>query len=147
MSASKFADAEKIARRLLSRQPGYPKAAYTLAHLATKVGAHEEAARILEKSIEIYPCDVNLRAALVKSLEETGDYERSISEAEHIALLDPGSFKPWSIIGRAHGNCGNYDESLAAYDKALELASADKKESGNIELVRGHVLKILGRYD
>jgi len=147
MSASKFAEAEKIARTILSRQPGYPKAAYALAHLATKVGAHEEAAKILEKSIEIYPCDVNLRAALVQSLEETGHYERSISEAEHIALLDPDSFTPWLIIGRAHGNCGNYDESLAAYDKALILAPGNKKETGNIELVRGHILKILGRYN
>lgn len=147
MSASKFAEAEKIARSTLSRQPGYPKAAYTLAHLASKVGAHEEAARILEQSIEYYPCDVNLRAALVKSLEETGHYERAISEAEQIALLDPDSFAPWPIIGRVHGHCGHYEESLAAYDKALLLASGDEKETGNIQLLRGHVLKILGRYD
>ena len=147
MSASKFAEAEKIARTILSRQPGYPKAAYALAHLATTVGAHEEAIKILEKSIEIYPCDVNLRAALVRSLEETGHYERSTSEAEIIALLDPDAFTPWLIIGRAHGNCGNYEESLAAFDKALELASADRKEMGNIQLLRGHALKILGKYE
>jgi tetratricopeptide (TPR) repeat protein len=146
MSASKFGEAEKIARRLLSKQPGYPKAAYALAHLASQVGAHEEAAKILEKSIEIYPCDVNLRAALVRSLEETGHYDRAISEAEQIALLDHDSFMPWQMVGRAHGNCGNYEESLSALDKALELASADEEEMGNIQLMRGHVLKILGRY-
>jgi tetratricopeptide (TPR) repeat protein len=147
MSASRFAEAEKIARTILSRQPGYPKAAYALAHLATKVGAHEEATKILEQSIEIYPCDVNLRAALVRSLEETGHYERAVSQAEHIALLDPDSFTPWLIIGRGEGNCGHYEESLAAYDKALTMVSGDNKEAGNIELVRGHILKILGRYD
>lgn len=147
MSSSNFAEAEKIARTTLSRQPGYPKAAYALAHLATTVGAHEEAARILEKSIEVYPCDVNLRAALVKSLEETGHYERAISEAEHIARLDPYAFAPCLIIGRVHGHCGHYEESLAAFDKALILASEDKKESGNIQLLRGHVFKILGQYD
>ena len=54
MSASRFADAEKIARTLLSRQPGYPKAAYSLAHLATTVGAFEESADILRRSIELY---------------------------------------------------------------------------------------------
>ena len=51
------------------------------------------------------------------------------------------------MIGRAHGNCGHYEECLAAYDKALMLASGDKEETGNIQLVRGHILKILGRYD
>jgi tetratricopeptide (TPR) repeat protein len=147
MSAKKFAEAEKIARTVLSRQSGYPKAAYALAHLATQVGAHEEATKILEKSIESYPCDVNLRAALVRSLEETGHYERAIGEAEQIALLDPGAFAPWLMIGRAHGNCAQYEECLAAYDKALMLASEDKEETGNIQLVRGHVLKILGQYE
>ena len=147
MSASRFAEAEKIARTILSRQPGYPKAAYALAHLATSVGAHEEATKILEKSIEIYPCDVNLRATLVKSLEETGHYERAISEAGHIAVLDPDSFAPRLIMGRVHGHCGHYAESLAAFDKALILASEDKKETGNIQLLRGHVFKILGQYD
>ena len=147
MSASRFADAEKIARTLLSRQPGYPKAAYSLAHLATTVGAFEEAADILRRSIELYPCDVNLRAALVKSYEETGHYDRALVEAQVIATLDPGAIAPWLIIGRVHGHCGHYAESLKAFDRALELLSQGNSESGNIQLLRGHVLKILGRYD
>lgn len=146
MSASRFAEAEKIARGLLAQQAGYPKAAYALAHLATSVGAHEEAAKILGKSIEIYPCDINLRAALVTSLEETGDYARACAEAQHIAPLDPGSYAPWLIIGRVHGHCGQYEESLAAYDMALTLAAGDPHQAGNIQLLRGHILKILGRY-
>lgn len=147
MSASQFADAEKIARNLLARQPGYPKAAYSLAHLATTVGAFEEASDILQRSIELYPCDINLRAALVKSYEETGHYQRALSEANVIAMLDPDAFAPWLIIGRVHGHCGSYQESLDAYDKALTLVSDDARETGNIELLRGHVLKILGHHD
>ena len=147
MSASRFAEAEKIARTLLSRQPGYPKAAYTLAHLATTVGAFEDSADILRRSIELYPCDVNLRAALVKSYEETGHYDRALAEAKIIAMLDPGAFAPWLIIGRIHGHCGHYSESLEAFDRALALAGDNRKESGNIQLLRGHGLKILGRYD
>jgi len=147
MSANRLAEAEKIARSLLSRQPGYPKAAYTLAHLATSVGAHEEAAEILRRSIGIFPCDVNLRAALINSLEETGDYEIALQEAERLCELDPESFAPFLIIGRIHSHCGHYDESLVAYDHALRLVSGNEKEAGNIELLRGHVLKILGQYD
>ncbi|MDH3442004.1 MAG: sulfotransferase, partial [Gammaproteobacteria bacterium] len=98
-------------------------------------------------SIEIYPCDLNLRAGLVSSLDEIGKYERSIIEAKQVANLDPDSYAPWSIVGRAHGNCGQYEEGLAAYDRALALAVGDKKESANIELLRGHFLKVLGRYD
>jgi tetratricopeptide (TPR) repeat protein len=147
MSASRFADAEKISRSLLSRQPGYPKAAYTLAHLATTVGAFEDSADILRRSIELYPCDVNLRAALVKSYEETGHYDNALRQAKVIATLDPLAFAPWLIIGRVHGHCGHYAESLEAFDKALALVKDNENEAGNIQLLRGHVLKILGRYD
>lgn len=147
MSASRFADAEKIARTLLAQQPGYPKAAYSLAHLATTVSAFEEAADILRRSIELYPCDVNLRAALIRSYEETGHYERALNEAEMIAVLDPDAFAPWLIIGRIHGHCGNYQESLDAFNKARARISGDASESGNVELLRGHVLKILGKYE
>ena len=147
MSAERFAQAEKIARGILSRQPGHPKASYALAHLATTVGAHEESADILRHSIEQFPCDVNIRAALVNSLEETGDYEVALEEASRLAELDAESFAPQLILGRIHGHCGHYEESLAAYDRAIALSADDDKEAGNIELLRGHVLKILGRHD
>jgi tetratricopeptide (TPR) repeat protein len=147
MSASRFADAEKVARTLLARQPGYPKAAYSLAHLATTVGAYEESADILRRSIDLYPCDVNLRAALVKSYEELGHYERALAEAELIAELDPEAFAPWLIIGRVHGHCGHYQESLDAFDEAKARIGADGEESGSVELLRGHVLKILGKHE
>ena len=147
MSSERFAQAETIARGMLSRQPGHPKAAYALAHLATTVGAHEESADILRHSIEQFPCDVNTRAARINSLEEIGSYEEALEEAGRLAELDIDSFAPQLILGRIHGHCGHYEESLDAYDRALQCASDDEKETGNIELLRGHVLKILGNYD
>ena len=147
MSASKFAEAEKICRGLLARQPGYPKAAYALAHLATTVGAFEESADILEKSLERYPCDVNLRAALVRSLEELGDYEAQLESAAKLVELDSESEAAYLLLGRVHGHCGQYDESLRAFDRARELHSDKPAEVGNVELLRGHALKILGRHD
>ena len=147
MSASRFGEAEKIARTLLSKQPGYPKAAYSLAHLATTVGAFEEAAEILRRSSELFPCDINIRAALVKSYEETGHYGKALGEAKVITALDPQAFAPWLIIGRVHGHCGHYPESLGAFDKAMALVSGNESEAGKIQLLRGHVLKILGQYD
>ncbi len=147
MSADRFGEAEKIARGVLSQQPGHPKSAYTLAHLATTVGAFEEAAAILRQSIDSYPCDVNLRAKLVNSLEETGDYKQALEEALRIVELDPESIAPYLIVSRIHGHCGNYQESLIACNKALTLCSGNSQEAGNIELLRGHVLKILGQYE
>ena len=147
MSSSRLAEAEKICRALLAKQPGYPKAAYTLAHLATTVGAHEESAEILSRALDFFPCDVNLRAALVKSLEEIGDYDAQRRQASQLVALDRSEPAAWLILGRVQGHCGHYEESLTAYDKALDLSRADPAEVGKIELLRGHALKVLGRYD
>ncbi|MEX0706821.1 MAG: sulfotransferase [Woeseia sp.] len=147
MSASQFARAEKLCRGLLKRQPGYPRAAYGLAHLASKVGAHEEASAILERALGHYPADVNLRAALVISHEESGLYDKALVEAATISEIKPDVHTSWLILGRVHGHCGNYAEALQSYDRALALCGDSLADAGNTELLRGHILKILGRYD
>ncbi|MBT8101146.1 MAG: sulfotransferase, partial [Gammaproteobacteria bacterium] len=147
MSASRFAAAEKRCKDLLKRQPGYPRAAYTLAHLGKEVGAFEEAGDILRRAIAYNPCDVNLRSALVGSLEESGAYAEAVTEAEIITSLDGENAASWLILGRVHGHCGNYEDSLASYDGALELTVDDAQTRCNVQLVRGHILKILGRHD
>ena len=147
MSASQFARSEKLCRALLKRQPGYPRAAYGLAHLASKVGAHEEASAILERALSYYPADVNLRAALVISHEESGLYEQALVEAVVITEINPDVHTSWLILGRVHGHCGNYTEALQSYDRALALCNDSVADAGNTELLRGHILKILGRYD
>jgi tetratricopeptide (TPR) repeat protein len=148
ISAERFADAEQRCRALLQRQPGYPRAAYTLAHLASRVGAHDEAARILRQALEFYPADVNLRAALVVSLEEAGTYAAALEEARRITELDGAVVASWLVLGRVHGHCGNYEECLRCYDRASQLADPDDRDThGNVQLLRGHILKILGRHD
>ncbi|WP_321389792.1 tetratricopeptide repeat-containing sulfotransferase family protein [Emcibacter sp.] len=144
MGSSRFADAEQIARNILAKLPGHPKAAYALAHLATTVGAHEESAKILRHGLEHFPIDTILRTALVSSLEETGNYAEGVTEAETVAELDPDKAANWQMVGRLHSHCGNYEKSLAAYDKALSRCSLTDLERGNLELLRGHMLKIMG---
>lgn len=147
MSGSRYAEAEKIARSILSRQPGHPKAAYALAHLATRVGAHEEAAQILRYSLEHFPADMHVRVALVNACEELGRYDAAIAEARTATKIEPESFAIWQILGRVHGHCGNYAESLAAYDRALACPDLGEKDASNLALIRGHALKILGRQE
>ncbi len=147
MSGSRFAEAERLCRALLTRQSGYPRAAYTLAQLASQVGAFEEAGAILADAIRLYPCDISLRSALVVALEESGRYAPAVEEAKNIVAINPDAAASWLVLGRVHGHCGSYDEALRCYDRATDLAGQCPVESGNTQLLRGHVLKIVGRYD
>ncbi|MEQ8204606.1 MAG: sulfotransferase, partial [Woeseia sp.] len=147
MRSEKYAEAEQRCRTLLNTQPGYPRAAYTLAQLAARVGAFEEGGEILKSAIAIYPADVNLRAAYVVSQEEAGRYSRALAAAQEVVAFEPDKLASWLILGRVHGHCGNYSDALAGYDKALGLCANDPELIGNVQLLRGHILKILGRYD
>ena len=147
MSAKNFAEAERRCREMLKRQPGHPRSAYTLARLASEVGAYEQAADILDRALASYPADVNLRAARIVALEEAGQYAAALSEAEKLVELDPETASAWLVLGRVHGHCGHYDACLDAYDRALGLAGDEPETVANIELLRGHVLKIVGRRD
>ncbi len=146
MQNERYAEAEKMCRQLLQQQPGYPRAAYTLAQLASQVGAFEEASRILAQALRYYPADANLYSALVTSYEEGGEYAAALEAARQLVTLTQTNSVSWLVLGRIHGHCGNYDECLETYDRALELSNNDA-EIGNTELLRGHILKILGRYD
>ncbi|WP_323844977.1 tetratricopeptide repeat-containing sulfotransferase family protein [Microbulbifer magnicolonia] len=146
MQQQRFAEAERLCMSLLERQPGYPRAAYTLAQLASQVGAFEEASRILTLALSRYPVDVSLRTALVVSYEEAGRYPEAAAEARTIVKIKSDTAAPWLILGRVLGHCGSYEECLNAYERALALAESGL-EKGNAQLLRGHVLKILGRHD
>lgn len=144
INASRFAEAEENARKILSQLTGHPKAAHALAHLATTVGAHEESVKILRHGLSHSPADNILRVALIASLEKIADYNNAAIEAELAAELDPQKASGWQVLGRMHSHCGAYKKSLAAYDKALTCSPLTNLEKSNLELLRGHILRTTG---
>ena len=147
MGNERLAEAEKKCRAILARQPGYPAAAFTLARLASKVGAFDEATEILLEAIRRHPCDVSLRASLVVSLEDSGRYADAVSEAHQITAINPDTASSWLILGRVQGHCGHYEQALASYEGATRLAGDSAAEHSSTDLLRGHLLKILGRHE
>lgn len=148
LDESRFASAEKEARKILSLQAGHPQASLALARIASSVGAFEEAADILAAAIGNFPCDMALRPARINSLEEIGDYTDALAEALAAVAMEPENWRRWLAVGRMQGACGRYEEALAAYDRALggDL-QGDDAVTGHLHLLRGHVLRTLGHHD
>lgn len=145
MRADKFGEAEEIARTMLKRQAGHPRAAFMLAHLADKAGAFEESMRILKYALEHYPAHVMLRRALIQALEKLGAYIPAVIEAEELTNISPDEFRSWLLLSKTHGHTGDHDKSLAAAEKAASTLDDGSDELGKIDLLRGHALKIMGR--
>ncbi len=144
LTAGRPGKAEEIARAMLKRQPGHPRAAFMLAHLANKVGAQEESTKILKYGLEHHPANVMLRKALIQNLEKLGAYIPAVIEAEELTKVS-SDYRSWLLLSKVHGHTGAYENALAAAEEAAKVLDPDSGELGKVDLLRGHALKVLGR--
>ncbi|NVJ96960.1 MAG: sulfotransferase [Alphaproteobacteria bacterium] len=146
MRAGNPAEAEKIARSMLQRQPGHPRAAFMLAHLASTVGAHEDRADILRHGLEHHPANQMLRRSRVEAFEAVGRHREALDEANILVAVAPNYFNYWTL-SRICGHVADYEGALEAADIARTHLPEGSTEAGKLDLLRGHALKILGRRD
>lgn len=142
--AENFAQAEKVARSMLAKEPGHPRAAYFLAQFAGNVGAHEQRADILRHGLSHHPANVRLRRALVTAYEEIGHHEAALQQAKLLVKTRPDYLNYWTL-SRIFGHTGDHEGALSSIKKAASYLDANSKELGKLDLLRGHALKILGR--
>jgi tetratricopeptide (TPR) repeat protein len=94
--------------------------------LLTEKGNYPAARELLEKRLASHPEDAASRRFLIRIHGFTGDLGRAQREAERLsALLGPSDPSPIVELGYAHELAHRYDEALALYDRAAELAPRD----------------------
>ncbi|MCC3862038.1 tetratricopeptide repeat-containing sulfotransferase family protein [Pseudemcibacter aquimaris] len=136
--------AEQIARDILRKQPGHPRAGFMLAHLASTVEAHEERADILRHCLEYHPANMILRNELVTAYEAIGDYELARDEAAILVQTDD-NYKNYWVQSRIFGHLGDHENALIAAEKTAEKVKDDVDELGKVDLMLGHAYRVLGR--
>ena len=136
----------------------YPYIWYSKGRILEKLGRDEEAAQAYNKSIE----DVDTIIDWVASgrdfymnlseawqykgqlLEEQGRYEEAVQALENATRVNPKSQRDWRELGTVLArDLGRYNQSLEAYDRALQLDPGD----GDILTGKANVLRSLGRYN
>jgi tetratricopeptide (TPR) repeat protein len=144
MQSEDFAKAEEIARLMLTRQPGHPHAIHALAHLAGMSGAHEESTQILSEGLEYHPANIRLREKLVGACEAVGNHVAALQHAKMLVRIKPG-FMSYRILNRVCSHVGDYAGALSCVEKAAAYVDEGSEELVQLDLLRGHWLKILGR--
>jgi len=144
MHEKDFTRTEEIARSMLAKQPGHPRAVYFLAHLASTVGAHEECADILNHGLDYHPANIRLRSALVSAYEVIGNYVAALQQARLLVKIKPDSTN-YLALSRTCGHIGDHAGALSSAEKATDYLDINSREIGRFDLLRGHALKILGR--
>ena len=94
--------------------------------LLSDKGRYDEARQTLEAHLSRHPEDTRARRLLVRVHGFRGDLGSARAEAERLAeRLGPQSPTPWLELGHALELAHRYDEALAFYDRAAEVAPRD----------------------
>lgn len=141
---SKLSEAEQIARSMLKKMPGHPRAGFMLAQFANNVKAHEERAEILQHCLTYHPANIILRKELVKAYEDIGENDLALNEANTLVQTDPSYLNYWTK-SRVSGILGDHEGALKAIEDAADGLENNSEELGKLDMMRGHFLRILGR--
>lgn len=100
---------------------------------------HEmEAIATLRTHLAKHPDDMPARRLLVRVLAFTGDIDGAKTEVAELERLLPNDPVPWIEMGHAYELAHRFDEALAAYDTAAEIAPASPAgpREGGMRLAR-----------
>ena len=138
-----FAEVEKIALAMLEKQPGHPKALFSLAHIASLTPTSEQAIKILTAGLDYNPANVSLRQMLIETYDNNGQYQKAIDECKYFTEVNTSFDAHWFYVSLLHKH-GQYEDVLIASQKARELVKDNKLILSQIDLIRGEAKRILG---
>ncbi len=116
-------EAERVLREALAGRPEAVLLRRQLAAVLAARGDHDGSIEELRKAVALEPMGYSQRLEYARALyERKKDLKGALYEFTQAAALAPGQGTPRYFIGRIHEDMGRYEESLAAYRQAAELA-------------------------
>jgi tetratricopeptide (TPR) repeat protein len=146
MQKNVFSEAEQIAIQMLKKQPGHPRAIFTLAHIASSRNHADSSVKILQEGLNYSPTNLILRQMLIASQESAGNYEAAIDSTRTLTIIDNSFEALWSFIGLLL-KLGQHTEILSICERAKAKSNNDNLKMSQIDLVRGQTLRIMGKRD
>jgi tetratricopeptide (TPR) repeat protein len=118
----RYGDAEDLLVRCLQLNPSFEGARYNLAIVLYRQQKGAEALPHLERLLATDPDELNYRNLMAACLGLVGGYERAIAIYEGLLARTPDRPQIWLSYGHALKTAGRRDESVAAYNRCVELA-------------------------
>ena len=117
----KFAEAEKIYRRILARHPDNVSAMRSWAALGVRQKQYADAEVLLKQAVELAPDFALAWADLWIVQFEQEKSEDAIKSAKRLINLEPRRANGHLLLGSAHMSAGHHQDALESYDNALEI--------------------------
>lgn len=141
MHEGKLYKAERLCRAFLQRNPHHLEAMRLLAALGVELHVLDDAEFLLESALEFAPDFLLARIDYVGVLHRRQKYAQALEQARKVREADPGNPAFEMMYANQCMAVGDYDTALAAFDALL----ARHPDNAELQLVRGHALKTIGR--
>jgi predicted O-linked N-acetylglucosamine transferase (SPINDLY family) len=119
--AGRLAEAERIYRRILTRQPDHADALHLLGVLAVQTGRLDEAEDLIRRAISICSTNALYYSNLGKTLKDSGQLDQAIASYRHAIRLKPDYAEAHNNLGNGLRSKGQLDEAIAAFRQAIRL--------------------------
>jgi tetratricopeptide (TPR) repeat protein len=141
--AGRFAEAEKLCRAILQREPREPQAIYLLGLNALATGRHQRAAELLGRTIRLDPSFAPGYLNLGVALAALGRRREALVQYDEAVARAPGLAEAHDCRGRLLREMGEPEAAVASFDRALALRPDDPEILNS----RGLALDALKRHD
>ena len=141
--AGRVAEAEKIYRSILSRDPRNVSAMRLLGGIATEMERYRMAVKLLRNAVTLEPEFFGAWVDLARAYLEWGKFEEGHETLERAIRLEPELAYPRMMLGNLLSKAGRYEEAVATFHIALEK----QPDHGGSMAGLGHALKTIGRQD
>ena len=139
--ANRLADAERMLRAHLARNPEDPAALRMLADLAMRASRWEDAAALLERCLALAPDFAFARHSYALVLNEQHRTEEALAQIEQLLAGEPGNPVYLNLKANVLGRGGDHAAAIAAFEAVL----ADYPSNPRIWMAYGDALKTAGR--
>ncbi|MBI5111119.1 MAG: tetratricopeptide repeat protein [Rhodovulum sp.] len=137
------AEAERLLRRALDRDPQQPDALQHLGVLAAQRGDVAAAIGLFERAVRAAPRSADARTNLGYALVLADRHAEALAAYDEAIRLSPGYAVAWNHRGHSLARLNRPDEALASYDRAVALEPGFADAHYN----RGNLLTSVGRFD
>jgi len=119
--AGRLAEAEKIYRQVLVRQPNHPDALHMLGVIAQQAGRLDSAIELIQQAITIKPGVADYHNNLGAAFFARGRFDEAISVLRAAIRLKPDLADAHYNLGNVLGEMGLFDEAISALRRAIQL--------------------------
>jgi tetratricopeptide (TPR) repeat protein len=120
----RLSEAERILDHILSAAPDEPRALHQKGVLLFRMGSHQAAAEMIERSVGLAPDAIGFRRNLCPIFERLGRYDEALRVGYQALERDPYDLQTLHNLAVAHYRKVELDQSIACARRALAIDPA-----------------------